>query len=154
MCKIDIDSKVEEVEFTGYKVVIKKGNHYYSPATGIEYTLGSVKVPKKKGKNITSYFINVLDRKMSCYNPLMTGRTAVFKNYNAAYFLLQQIPNLQDAVTKYNFYDKKKLEIVKMTIRGNLKKGSYLESSVVVGTEIRSIKKTNLIKEILLLKFL
>lgn len=96
MCNI-IRTLPEPTIQVGYKVAIKIGNRYYSPATGVRYRRGKVpKCPKRtadimdKLYNRTAFFDvdSVLDPQSFVHNTDYNGNTAVFRDLARANSLM------------------------------------------------------------------
>ena len=130
MCKVTGDY-ITTKEFTGYKIVIvgKDGN-YYSPYTGMKYTIGKVEPVS----------VSIISRKTKHYCTMaglsvtndMKGMTGVFCDWSDAECILQ-VFNTQ--------YKKYKFLMVKMTITGNLKRASmgWFCFDTIIGNEITDI---------------
>ena len=128
-------SKSERKEVTGYKVVIKKGNHFYSPFTGIRYSLGKLPIPKDSwdwAHKSRKYRLKEID-----YTEDMVGKTGVILNYqeakNKKYYWSCDMPyRLGMEGGKY--------VILEMTITGDLCNAEFDSISTIVGRKIKSMK--------------
>jgi hypothetical protein len=131
MCQLD-GGRVKHIKtFTGYKVAVqdKETNRLFSPATGLEYTLGIVK-PVYHQKRITSYFRDDLLSKnpgVCTYSKNMIGRTTVFRNFNDARYLWHCINIYCGDWSDY------RAVLLKMKISGALMKGMYNYDEPVIG---------------------
>lgn len=123
MC--DLTEQYKHKTFTGYKVVLvdNKTKKIYSPATGIEYKEGAIKVPKKVNeKHISETFIqHLLNKESSVYRDNMVGRTCVFTKKNHANNAMWQHHN--------SMYSSKRVThtlcLAKIKISGDLMSGTY-----------------------------
>lgn len=138
-----IKKKIEnKTQFTGYKVAAKDNEtgKYYSIATGIEYKIGPIEVPKNQNKLMSSWK-NILDPDCSFYISQYRGLTAIFDELN-------------DAQSCYDDWDTRlkdgyDLVILKMTVQKTIKRNCYEGSyefnfksrSVHMGPKIRSMKE-------------
>jgi len=120
-------------EFTGYKVALKINGKYYSPVTGMEYTLGKIKPPETIRKNYTvEGFANVLQNTNPAHERRMVGNTAVFINKkNAKNFR----KNLRF------WYNDARSVILKMTLQNIMFDGIYEFDKVRIGSTIKSFKE-------------
>jgi len=73
-------NKLKQNQKTGYKLAIKDGNQYYSPATGTLIKIGVVKPVNKIDKSHGNTWLNGLDKSSAFYNNEMVGRTSIFIN--------------------------------------------------------------------------
>jgi len=137
MCEFIKEIK-DKTQFTGYKVACKRRGKYYSPATGIEYKPGKIKIPLCTGKNkLCDTFREVLCESTGCYKEHYKGLTAVFVN-------------LCDAKTRQAYWRRSmksgyEMVILKMTIQKTKDKncyvGDYQSALVYIGSRIRSFKE-------------
>ena len=104
---------------------------YYSPATGIEYTVGSVPVPRERGQESLGLYVNVLDPAEACFNPNMIGRTAGFIH---PWDAQKEITHLKSYVFNVKFM------ILKMILSEDLMRGNYGDAPVVAGEHIDKIE--------------
>ena len=136
MC--NLTDKIKDKTFTVYKVAREVDGRYYSPATGIEYTVGPVPVPKKQGSlSVQSgqrglfFFKNVLDPAEAYFNPNMIGRTAGFIH---PWDAQKEITHLKSYVFNVKFV------ILKMILSEDLMRGHYGGDPVVAGKHIDEIE--------------
>lgn len=131
--------------FTGYKVAIKRRDkngkvRYYSPATGVEYKVGPVEIPKSQNNYISVYFAgNLLNPKSAPFRKELVGYTAVFVERHDAEILFYDILDGL-FLTEYTNTD---IVIVYMTIKEKLWKGVYrcMYAPVIAGKYISEIKE-------------
>jgi len=126
-------------EFTGYKVALKINGKYYSPVTGMEYTLGKIKPPKRIRKNfiVEGWFVNVLQKKEHAHKKEMVGNTAVFINKKDA-------KNFRKDLKFWGLGfpgDDINLVILKMTLQNIVFDGMYGFDKVRIGSTIKSMKE-------------
>jgi hypothetical protein len=120
MCRIQSKSRAKQ--FSGYKVVVKKNGKYYSPSTGLKYEVG-MKLPSmtKRHTNAHTKWKDPLAKDGRWYNELMQGKTGVFRTIASARWVTKHYPELT---------------IIKMTVGGEMYKGSLGSHLLSVGTEI------------------
>ena len=138
MC--ELINKYNKETFTGYKIVYKKGNRYFSPVVpGVEYKEGeNIKgvsredmLKMKNAVHENSYWVvpaTIAEDKISgsFYEPNMFGKTAVFQHH-------------YDAM---NVSHQRFETIVKMTIGGNLMIGRYnYHCNIIAGSKIIKIEE-------------
>jgi hypothetical protein len=128
MCKIH--DKTDLTEYTGYKAVLKIGNKFYSPCTGLEYKVG-MKLPNMRKRRPIPVdsdikWCNVLDKKSVYYNKLMQGKTGVF----------QTLRGCKLGVVQLGGYI-----AIKMTIGGEIYKGKYCGFGTRIGSEIINMEE-------------
>ena len=128
MCRLI--EKLDQRQFTGYKVAVKKGNKYYSPAMGCEYKVGEVERVDHQ-RNLTTHFAS--DILLNCYVPEMIGRTSVFKRMRSAVWLRNILSRC--------LLDGASAVILKMTVTDYLMSGYYGDpwDPVVAGRRIKKI---------------
>jgi hypothetical protein len=146
MC-ILIDRFEEEEEFTGWKVAVlnKKTGKLYSPATGMLYKIGPVKMIKVS-KAMTTYFnhnFNTRDLTKSDHCRFIRkeyfGKTSVFVEKEDALKLLSGLNNWHNKCSEnYCFV------LIKMTLSGKLWNAvigryGYGEMILIAGTIIKDI---------------
>ena len=136
MCTITGEFK--QKSFTGYKVALKKGKSYLSPATGIRYKVGAVTIVRKKRKNSLPTFVNMLLFSNHFYNPRMVGKTGVFMTKDEGDYWLQDFGFTTQPWMKSNNC---KLVLLKMTISGDMLTGKYGSTPTVIGSRIDKIKE-------------
>jgi len=116
--------------FSGFKVVAKKNNNYYSIAIGFKYQSGK-KMFKRKKQKVIAYFGNdILRANFSGYGGFrkeMVGRTSVFKNRKTAINLAKLIKRHLDYSKNFD------IVIIKATIKGKLYEGTYHDDTVFAG---------------------
>ena len=147
MCKVLLSCKYKQA--TGYKVAIKIGNQYFSPATGVEYKVGKVPIPDycvRLSSHFTYDFegLNLSDEKLiynrpSFYSRRMVGKTAVFHKLTDT--LKSQILYLANAVHRGAKTTRCNVVILKMTITEELTHGLYDSRPVILGKKIKAIKE-------------
>jgi len=121
-------------EFTGYKVALKINGKYYSPVTGMEYTLGKIKPPKTIYKNYTvEGFADVLENTDPAHERRMIGNIAVFVYEKDAEHFRKHL--------MFWHLTTKPVIILKMTLQNVIFKGEYLYRKVRIGSTIKSIKE-------------
>jgi hypothetical protein len=136
MCTIGKKSKRKT--FTGYKVVVTDhlGNHY-SPYTGIMYCKGEVPILENIGQNAVKF---------------LTGRRllAEMKPFNQDHFNLcltavymsekDARNEADDIMTRDEIPPNLKRNFLEMTLSGDLYKGDFEGTPVILGNYIDSIK--------------
>jgi hypothetical protein len=131
----------DKTQFTGYKIAAKRDGKYYSIATGIEYKIGLVEVPKSQKKIITDWG-NILNPYNQFYLSNYIGMTAVFEDLCEAKTALKSLHS-NELLSGYE------LVILKMTIQKTKTKNCYEgywnfnfpPSTVYIGPKIRSMKE-------------
>ena len=151
MCKLTTKF-AESDTFTGYKAVIKHGDNYLSPATGITYKIGKVPVLNSTTERDTSVIRGYSDKfkdftslaVVDFFKPEFNGKTAVFVKSMDAVEVSRTIA-LDWCETELP------LVIIKMTISGDLHRGTaavnefdHTGSHVVAGDTIVSIEEVTL----------
>lgn len=129
MCTNIRESKKKS--FIGYKVVIMKKGRYYSPAMGIEYKKGLVKIPKRQKILNEHYRRDILK---GCFVEGMVGRTAVFRYKRDARKVMCEMRGSElekNASTR----------LIKMKIKGEMCLGEYGCYPVVLGKSIVFMRK-------------
>lgn len=118
--------KTDKTEVTGYKAVIKIDGKFYSPFTGMEYTVGMT-IPKmiKRGEIRYSEYENVLDEYSNHYNKEMQGKTGVFKSIRQC----------------REYADSSGFTMLEMKLGGVIYDGRFDEDHTYIGTEILEIKE-------------
>lgn len=145
MCEINEKTKLKN--FTGYKLVITdKHGHHYSPYTGVRYQPGPVPELKKIGKYAVWQGADQYIRKDGEYNYVQSDHrlSGVFERCdNAVSSVLRRV--YFDANQSSNFInDECKINIVKMTISGDLYKGEFCDNAIILGNFILKVKTTKL----------
>jgi hypothetical protein len=132
MCNLeqDIDYLTNYIG-SGYKVVIKKDNEYYSPTIGIKYNIGPVEIPTVQINYIDLIIDSILSPNSVAYSETMIGRTCVFMDFLAA----------KSIFNTWKGHSRGELTIVKMTVSKDLMIGSYGFYTVVGGKEIVRIRE-------------
>lgn len=122
MCTITKELETITSE-TGYKLAIKKNGKYYSPSTGLEYTIG-MELPHMTTiirENTDGCWKNPLDKRSDVYEDRMQGNTAIFESIedimnlhlNTSSFLNYAILEMTlDNVLYDGILDGKKLSLV------------------------------------------
>jgi hypothetical protein len=129
MCEITEKLNTFSEQFIGYKMVVRFNNKLYSPYTGIQYKVGPVPVLTTKPKKYKVYFSSINFNDIHAEKRL----TAVFINKEDA---------LESLERNRSFMDKNdKLELIKMTIGGNLYTGYFGSDEVILGDRILKIEK-------------
>jgi len=131
MCTL-INNFKKSKTFTGYKVVIvtSRGN-YRSPATGILYKEGLVKIPSFTSRSKrASMHADVASANSPFYNYNFRGFTAVFVKYANALALYRE----------FEMFSHKRFAILEMTISNDLKRGDYNRFPVIAGRHIDNLK--------------
>jgi len=123
MCKIG--KKINISKAVGYKAVIKMDGKYYSPSTGLEYVIGMT-LPSLKRRLPTAdkEWSNPLDEDYCFYEPLMQGKTGIFKT-------------LEDCIQ--TFRDNKPYHILQMTLGGDMYEGRFNGCDIFIGSVIIDI---------------
>ena len=125
MCNLDSSVKGQKV---GWKVVAIKprSKNYFSPATGCIYRSGKEVTKVKKQKRLTDYFRNDILYSTRMNNPLMCGRTSIFKFKEDANNLLIDI-NESRSVPGVNF------KVVKAIVSKKVMEGTYNGPKIYAG---------------------
>lgn len=132
MCQFSTESNKKSV--SGYKVAIYNNGKFYSPVTGIEYSIGNIPIPKRYGKYSIRdliHIVNVLDKKECAHDSKYKGLTAVFKNKKDAI-------RLCDTWERNSGY-KYSISVIKLKLSGKLYEGKYGHDQVYLGSTIESI---------------
>jgi ribosomal protein L10 len=139
MCELRTDF-TKDIQYTGYKVVVKQNEKYFSPATGVEY-IESVNVPRPKyQKRLAMVFSNnILSKTGGRFKENFFGKTAVFVYSTDAW-------DLKDGIDKnQKSYSEPILPIetavVKMTLSKNLMEGYYGDAEIIAGEFIEKIEE-------------
>lgn len=129
MCQLTIPYKKAKI-FTGYKMVLKRNNRYYSPYTGLVYYPRKIPIMKKYRTNTIDGFLSkgVLNEVGRFYEKKMEGKTGVFITKSAAENFREQTDDT-DCV------------LLKITIKGGLIRGIFANSSIIAGEYIESVKE-------------
>ena len=133
MCQLNQKTSLES--FTGYKIAfVKDGREgrYYSIAMGTEYVIGKVKVCRKQRRIVETFNNNILESDHT-YVEEMVGRTCLYNALSDAKYIY--LGHLEEPPIKG------KLVILKMTIKGDLLRGSYGHCVVYGGKEITSMEE-------------
>ena len=130
-----------ESSFVAYKIVIKIGDEYFSPATGMKYPMDNKPIPIiKERKILVDYFANVMDENSPAYNPCMVGRTSAFLSLEAAQLEKEEMEkSIKD--TTY------KLRILKVRISNDLLEGTYGSFYIVAGRVMETIGEIKVYKK-------
>ena len=124
--------KSKEESFIGYKIVVKIGDEYFSPATGIKYEDGRPIPEIESGSPLVSCYLDVLDEDTMAYNPEMIGRTAAFLRLKSA---MLEKEDLEPYLTVGS------LCVLKVKISDDVLEGSYGTYSVVAGRIMEFIEE-------------
>lgn len=130
MCTITKKLKKEKIA-TGYKLVLKFGRSYYSPATGLKYTVGmEIPIMKKvKTSKVDGNWPNPLHKYSVSYEERMQGYTGVFAN----------LRDLKDSYLKlspdFNY------TIIKIKLGGIKYEGELKNKKTYIGNKILDIEE-------------
>lgn len=143
MCELTENLKAKSR--IGYKVAVKKGGKYYSPAMGHEYKTGDVPIITEQKEMGTGFFID--DILFRNYKENMVGRSAAFVKKEDAknlYFtIFKRIINQRNSFLL-------KLVILKVRLSKELMNGEYkfnfkfnliYHYSVIAGKHMKILKE-------------
>ena len=135
MCKLT--KKLTSESYKGYKIAIKKGDKYFSPATGVEYRVGRVrKATTSLAIALFSFLCQereILRKSGRFYDKNMIGRTGVFRKKTDAEELIRNW-RLGSPCSV--------LVILRMKVGGELYGGSFaMTCPIVAGGYIDSMKE-------------
>jgi len=114
--------------FTGYKLVFKIDNKYYSAFTGIEYKENTKIVPVDEMQKHADYQMwSTIHR-----NEKMIGKTTVFENLEDA----KEIKNVW-----HKTFPDKEIVILEMTLSGNLHHAIFSERDTIIGEYVETFNQ-------------
>lgn len=135
MCQLIYNEIEESAE--GWKVVLKLGTKFYSPATGLCYDnyknkpLPKIRKIKLLDKNSSYFTYEILRKESQYYHANLVGRTCIFKSLMAA-------TKLAKRVRSHWIYHNLKGDILlmKAVVSKDLMSGKYGQAYVVAGKQI------------------
>ena len=131
MCILSTEYTGQE-QFTGYKIAVKRGNSYYSPATGMKYKIGKVpkiRITRPAGNGWIFGHGEELKDNMN-FKENFYGKTGIFRSE-------------RDVIRKHrNWHNRSRPHVIlKMTIKGNLFNGRYDHNNIIAGDTIVKFKE-------------
>lgn len=137
MCKIIGKSDLKS--FVGYKIAIKRDNGYYSPYTGIKYTVGRVKTVNVDTDGSYSHrLFREYFRHYILYSPGMRGKTGVYKSLKDAQM---DINNTQFTFGGMIANRNLKYALLKMELSGDLYDAKFNDEGTMVGNTIEYMEE-------------
>ena len=134
--------KVDKKSIIAYKVVVKIGNKYYSPATGIRYKRDNKHIPIVTKMNpLVDAYIDFLDKDSDAYEPEMLSRTAAFLDIDDAIYE-------RNSLDYFYSHNHSILCILQVKLSGDLMSGLYGNKSTVGNKSIVAGRQMQIIKEI------
>ena len=136
MCTITKELETP-IKASGYKFVIKKDNRYFSPCTGLEYTVGMT-LPKMtefiKENADNGWDSDILRKGSAFYEERMQGNTGIIRTL--------------DGLLSANFYlDSTFLyAVIKITLDNTLYKGEFLGVKTLIGNGISNIEEIGIVE--------
>ena len=139
MCQLSGKLSDKKVGYVGYKVLAFKDGKFYSTFTSQEISVGAVPFSPAIYQTLSdlwnSYYKNYNFRFAGFYNKDFDGKTSAFIfKYNATE-LKKRVKNH----LKYTYKDYK-IVVVKITFSGDVYEGSYNESQIIAGSQIKSMQ--------------
>jgi hypothetical protein len=136
MCVIEERVRFKTVK--GYKVAVKHNGKYYSPATGIQYKVGPVKIPTRKGKRATSYFNEILKPTSDSHISRYAGFTAIFTDlFDASRLRVNMQEHFEDDELSNSII------VLEMILSDGLHHGRYRHGRVYLGKHIDALELYN-----------
>lgn len=137
MCNL-VRPYLDNETFTGYKLVAKKDDKYYSSFTGQELIIGEVPLPPETCTRLSYIWVDDLDKdifyNLDIFKSSYIGYTSVFHTMEDLYREFDYVDPSYVVNSEYE------LVVVKMTLSKELMIGEYEYTKIIAGKYIENIE--------------